>query len=205
MKPTQQQIDEAAKHGIAEGATIRSAYSSAYVKEGIVPPSSEWETDDQGNMCAGSFGCAPWIYDNQDSKWATVITPTPSKEEEGLKEGDACECGPAMRAAIVELAKELGLWHVDGMDQRGDKDIVGLWFASEAKAVYWCAVFWSDNTMHTPEEFMRRMRVTAKKPKPIKIGDHTVKFTKEGISVGCTSVDFATLEAVYNEAKKNRP
>jgi len=28
---------------------------------------------------------------------------------------------------------------------------------------------------------------------------------QNGIEVGCTRVDFATLEAVYNEAKKNRP
>jgi hypothetical protein len=34
--------------------------------------------------------------------------PRPRQGGRGLKEGDACECGPAMRAAIIELAKELG-------------------------------------------------------------------------------------------------
>lgn len=40
-----------------------------------------------------------------------------------------------MRAAIIELAKELGLWHVDGIDQREHNDTCGLWFVDELKQV----------------------------------------------------------------------
>jgi hypothetical protein len=49
---------------------------------------------------------------------------------------------------------------------------------------------------HTPEAFIAKMRVTAKKPKPIKIDGHEVKYEKGQIKVGCQYIPNATVRAI---------
>jgi hypothetical protein len=198
MKPElQQAIEECRKRGIVPGAVVRCA-SSPY-GDCVVLPYSEWEILRSGSVWVGKERdwqpC--WGYYSNHGNYATVITPVPApQEEEGLKEGDACECGPAMRAAIIELAKELGLWHVDGIDQREHNDTLGLWFVDELKRVYWCCKFWPSTTMLEPEEFIRRMRVTAKKPKPVSIAGHNVLVTKGTVEIDDTVYANSTIRAI---------
>lgn len=200
-------IDEAAKRGIVPGAIILCA-AGGY--EASVLPYSQWTNEGWGENyifmdpppCLG-----PWIYHN--GEWATVIvpatviTPAPAKEEEGLKEGDACECGPAMRAAIVELAKELGLRsaYIEDKETNGVGALSNLTICdAKMNPSGWPNLF-------TPEVFIAKMRVTAKKPKPIKIkvGEgvnskwYEVEFCSGSIKVGCTSIDNTTVRVIASK------
>ena len=183
-------IDEAAKRGIVPGAIILCA-AGGY--EASVLPYSQWTNKGWGENyifmdpppCLG-----PWIYHN--GEWATVITPAPAKEEEGLKEGDACECGPSMRAVIVELAKEVGLevGQMVGFEARvwTDGKLWDCYNRSDKSTI--------GKNWHTPEAFIAKMRATAAKPKPIKIGDDVVRFNIGSIQVGCTTIDNASVKAI---------
>ena len=188
-------IEEARKRGIVPGAMIKSAANDNLPSQ-IVLPIDQWT---MWNDCLNNGPLSGYLL-NYRGKWATVVTPAPSQAE-GLKEGDAVECGPAMRAAIIELAKELGV-------SRGDfhEDYPLVWFHG---ALCYTSSGWGSEHIKCkmpPEVFIAKMRVTGAQPKPIKIGDHTVKFNADGsVKVGCTTVDFATLEAVYNKAKQTKP
>ena len=110
-----------------------------------------------------------------------------------------------MLAAIIEVADDLGIRHG------------GCWRDGWVKNMCWHHEIISFGSLpvgessvckkaHTPEAFIAKMRVTAKKPKPITISNQTVEFTANGdIKFGLIGVDFAKLEAIYNEAKKHRP
>ena len=52
------------------------------------------------------------------------------------------------------------------------------------------------DTTHTPEAFIAKMRATAKQPNPIQIAEHTVEFRKGSIKVGCTTIPNATVKAI---------
>ena len=113
----------------------------------------------------------------------------------GLKEGDSCECGPAMRAAIIELAKELGLGVWKDTDYYQPPRYCLYWNSREAHlAPRHPSV--SGTKLHTPEDFIAKMRVTASQPKSITIGEHTVKFTKGEIKVGSTTISNETVRAI---------
>lgn len=187
----EQIIEEAKKRGIVEGAVCRSPYGS----EWTVGNPSNWRRNHLGGW--SDMGGA-MIFES-GGKWATVVTAT---QPEGLENGDACECSKTMRDAILELAVELGLlpevnlccdlspgWYNDRFVTFGSK-------STSKTAKKW----------HTPEVFIAKMRAEAIKPEPpIMIGKHKVEFEKGGdIKVGCTPVDFATLEKVYNKALSMR-
>lgn len=140
-------IEEATRRGIVEGATVKSAGMGYRF---VVTPSHEWEFDPGGNVHS-KFS----IYDAEKTKWATVIAPAPSK---GLQEGDAVECSPAMRAAIIELAKELGVCNGQDGGIRGESH--GVWNCHGTGLVNTISNF-QGTTKITPEEFIARMRVTA--------------------------------------------
>lgn len=199
-KVPQHLIDEAAKRGIVPGAVILCA-AGGY--EASVLPYSQWTNKGWGENyifmdpppCLG-----PWIYHN--GEWATVIipatviTPAPAKEEEGLKEGDACECGPAMRAAIVELAMELGFELSSDAELRHKLGIGLSWIGGRIMRRNWSGF---GDVSHTPEAFIAKMRVTSKKPKPIMIGSNTVEFRSGSIKVGCTSIDNDTVRIIASK------
>ena len=192
-------IDEAKAMGIVPGARIQCAYGSG---NGTVSPYDKWLMVGKSLWCGrDDDGCSLEAYNSRNDRWATVLTPAPQAASEGLAEGDACECSDAMRAAIIELAKELGIWHADGLDQHGDDEVVGLWFVTDVKRVYWSCKMWPSNVLHTPEAFIAKMRVTAAKPKPIRIGDYEVKFNAGSIKVGCTTIDNATVRAIAANLK----
>lgn len=199
MKPTQEQIAEAAKRGIIEGATIRCV--CAYEDIAPVPNPREWDLFGDGGMGFRWEGVTMnRIYIRGSSgRFATVITPAPSKEE-GLKEGDACECSLEMKEVIVAEAKARGIVP--------EQTKASVYYGTRIiyQPEYDCAIQGavSQGDVISDLDFLKRLRVTTKKPKPIKIGEHTVEFKPDGIKVGCTSVDFATLEAVYNKAKEQR-
>ena len=189
----QELIDEAAKRGIVPGVKIRCAYDIK--DEDIVPETGRWFQRGRQILFTGRKDQI-LIRRADGETWATVITPAPAKEEGGLKEGDACECGPAMRDAIAELAKELGIWHHNGVSQKEPSDTIGMWYVRGERMVFWVSRIWPKTKVHTPEAFMAKMRITAKNPKPIMIGDHTVEFRSGSIEVGCTTVDNATVRAI---------
>lgn len=185
-------IDEATHYGIVPGAVSCSAMDIDPTVT-IVPTHDKW-----------SLGIAPksdihfhdpvHCYILQAGKWATVITPAPAPD--GLKEGDAVECGPAMRAAIIELAKELGVCEGDGgTDLSGTS---GVWNCEGTGRVYKCSSFRNLRRI-TPEAFMAKMRVTAALPKsepPIIIDGHVVKWEKGFIKVGCQEIPNDTVRAI---------
>lgn len=192
-------IDEAAKRGIVPGATIGCAASKTNAT-GIVAPYSEWKySSGIGTLWVGTEKHRPSLLAAKDceDEWATVITPAPSQHPQaiGLQEGDAVECSTAMRAAIIELAKELGLGVWKDTDDYQPPRYCLYWNSREARlAPRYPSV--SGTKLHTPEDFIAKMRVTASQPKPITIGGKTVEFTKGEISVGCTTISNETVRAV---------
>jgi hypothetical protein len=197
-KVPQHLIDEAARRGIVPGAVIRCA-AGGY--EASVLPYSQWTNKGWGEnyIFMDPPPCLrPWIYYN--GEWATVITPAPAKEEEGLKEGDACECGPAMRAAIIELAKELGApTYKPSEDPASAKEYPNLGWVGDVISANCSNPGDSKKNWHTPESFIAKMRVTASQPKPIKIDGKTVEFNTGSIKVGCTTIDNATVRAIASK------
>lgn len=205
MKTLEQLKAEAKERGIVEGAVIGCAADKAV---GTVANENKWRDSwsGSGSLIVGDDDKGACLYAKHEGKWATVLTPAPSKED-GLKEGDACECGPAMRAAIMELGKELGVPHSDdgsfadglrweetGLVMTCDFD---KWFQRNGRHL----------NRHTPEAFITKMRVTAKLPKPeppimIKVGEgvntkwHEVKYQTGSIKVGYTTIDNATVRAI---------
>lgn len=183
----QQAIEECRKRGIVRGAVVRTATLNDY--EEILGDCSAWSVDRRGGIWSDNNLC---LFDPGRNTWATVITPAPApQEEEGLKEGDACECGPAMRAAIVELA--------EGFALNKSSASSGIVVYSEG-GVYDCArgsiVGSRAKALYTPEEFIRRMRVTAKKPKPITIAGHKVLATKGAVEIDDTVYANSTIRAI---------
>lgn len=148
-----------------------------------------WDLQDGDGLIDTSHQFKPFIFCETDG-WATVLTPAPQAAPEGLQEGDAVECGPAMRAAIVELAKELG--------------IHGGWDLEEYPAKEGICLYWNGKKVHTgrftsnhtPEAFIAKMRVEAAKPKPIRIDGHEVQFSTGSIKVGCTTINNETVRAI---------
>lgn len=184
MKTLEQLKKEATERGIVEGATIRTAWRMHDTRTAIVPSPNEWILHGNTDLTFRDNGDDVWIKDLDSGRWATVITPAPSKEE-GLIEGDSVKCGPAMRAAIIELAKELGV----EMHQPGINDIQSWPFLSWANGLLGgCnnANRVGDSSPNTPEAFMAKMRVTAaakvkaEAEKPIKFGTR-VEFELSGI------------------------
>jgi hypothetical protein len=116
---------------------------------------------------------------------------------EGLVEGDACECGPAMRAAIIELAKNMGVQCSCFLNN--EPTVIGLRWVSNGGLINMHIDV--DKAMHTPEAFISKMRVEAAKPKPIRIGRREVKFNTGSIKVGCTTIDNATVRAIAANLK----
>jgi hypothetical protein len=131
-----------------------------------------------------------------NDRWATVLPPAPQAAAEGLVEGDACECGPAMRAAIIELADDLELKATSYSE-----GIIAYYDGKVYDCSRTCTIGEKVKNWHTPEAFIAKMRVEAAKPKPIRIGDHEVKFNTGSIKVGCTTIDNATVRAIAANLK----
>ncbi len=185
-------IDEATRRGIVPGAEIRDDQ----MRVGTVPPIEKWSEGVFGSLFLNRENNLRAFNANTD-KWATVIHPAPSQQPQaiGLREGDAVECGPDMRAAIIELAKELGLGVWKDTDDYQPPRYCLYWNSREARlAPRYPSV--SGTKLHTPEDFIAKMRVTASQPKSITIGEHTVKFTKGEIKVGCMTISNETVRAV---------
>lgn len=192
-------IEEARQKGLVPGATVKCVRTADEI---VLPPYSEWQyriSFYAPIIRIRSNGTTIHLYDadfrtdrTNVVRWATVITPAPSQ---GLQEGDAVKCTPAMRAAIVERAKELNLAHhfieYEGFPYlamsyaSGGKTMAGV-SANPSRAYNWLSA----------PEFLRRLEQT-KKPVPvIKIYGQEVKFSAEGISFGSRKVDRATVLGV---------
>jgi len=180
-------IDEATRRGIVPGAQIRDDQMHV----GTVPPIEEWSEGAHGSIFLNHEDDLRAFNANTD-KWATVITTAPSQQLQaiGLQEGDAVECGPAMRAALIELAKELGV------------NVTSSATVKYSALTWWCKRIAGHRggdvlkNYITPEAFIAKMRVTASQPKPITIGGNTVKFTKGEINFGCTTISNETVRAI---------
>ena len=207
MKVPQRVIDDLASKGIVPGAVVKCCIVTK--DERIVPNSDRWVSNGIHDSCISfSGGCndpESW-YVNSDlilksgNSYATVITPAPS--EEGLRDMDGTVCGPSMRIGIIEIANELGLPLKSGCD--GNRQWgAGMYFSEGFINSYEDA--WTRSSklrLLSPEEFIRRMRVTAKPPKPIKIGDYNVKFNNGSITVGCTNVTNALVREIAGKLKE---
>ena len=92
---------EAQRRGIVPGAVV----SGRIHKDIRVPEPAGWSTTSWGDIycTTEAYPLGAWLL--HEGKWATVITPAPSK---GLTDGMVCEPDEHMRKAIVEKAVELG-------------------------------------------------------------------------------------------------
>lgn len=192
-KVPQHLIEEATRRGIVPGAMVYSAFSGRKAKPELVLPYDQWQmvADEPNNGRSG-------YYLRHNEKWAEVATLAP--QSEGLKEGDSCECGPAMRAAIIEEANAMGLKGAcDYPYEESTTDPKGycIWDIGRFQVGWGAGLARNDRyTNHAPEAFIAKMRVTAAQPKPIKIGDHIVEFRSGSIKVGCTTIDNATVRSI---------
>lgn len=192
-------IEKIRERGITPGALVESSIHGRWT----VPDIDTWKYHDSGYHKGGvsctpvEYGGGAWIFFATRNEWATVITPAPS---EGLKEGMATECSPEMRAAIIAEAKKLGLQH----PSCGNDGTTGV-YVLNGKAISFFGVAPDDFTLIPDHEFLRLLRLTAKQPKPIKIGSNTVEFQEDGsVKFGCTTVDFVTLGDIYQRAQKQK-
>ena len=187
-------IDEARARGIVPGKKIACAYGRG---EGTVAQYEEWYMVGKSLWCGKDYdGCNLEAYSSWNDRWATVLPPAPQAAAEGLVEGDACECGPAMRAAIIELADDLELKATSYSE-----GIIAYYDGKVYDCSRTCTIGEKVKNWHTPEAFIAKMRVEAAKPKPIRIGDHEVKFNTGSIKVGCTTIDNATVRAIAANLK----
>lgn len=152
-------IEEAAKRGIVPGAVIRCLANSDDIA--TVPETSEWLIGD-GDLYFETSG--PIIVIRyRNGPFATVITPAPSSET--LDPGMATKCGPAMRAAIMERAKELGLMDPSLKEKDNTEGIWVLDFSLQKGMLHTCTVVNSRGLTVIPApEFLRRLENT-KPPK----------------------------------------
>lgn len=187
-------IDEARARGIVPGKKIACAYGRG---EGTVAQYEEWHMVGKSLWCGKDYdGCNLEAYSSSNDRWATVLPPAPQAAAEGLVEGDSCECGPAMRAAIIELADDLELKATSYSE-----GIIAYYDGKVYDCSRTCTIGEKVKNWHTPEAFIAKMRVEAAKPKPIRIGDHEVKFNTGSIKVGCTTIDNATVRAIAANLK----
>ena len=187
-------IDEATRRGIVPGAQVKSADGGRPM---TVAPIEEWKQGSAGSIYNGRFLCGSRLFDAFGDAWAAVITPVPSQRPQaiGLQEGDAVECGPAMRAAIIELAKELGVHDPEDIDIE-EYQWRGVYVLPSGFVHRFAGKTPKRFNLLTPEAFIARMRVTASHTKPITIGGKTVKFYKGEINVGCTTISNETVRAI---------
>jgi hypothetical protein len=178
MKPTAEQIAEAAKRGIVPGAVCRSPYGTVWT----VGDCKGWETQGLGSFCDGQSSA--YIYHDVGG-WATVITPASSAMEDriaaaeaslqrlddaiaalkakiegpveapqGLQAGDYCDASKEVADALTAMG--LRIWGM-GLDKKyyvwdgQDKDIVPL-----------NSLYAADTHLHA-HTFLARARVTAAK------------------------------------------
>lgn len=194
MKPTQEQIQKLLDRGIAPGAMVISAQAFDTPPQ-LVRPTEEWR------IYADEVNNGDGYYLTYNGSFAKVITPAP--QAEGLKEGDTVECGPAMRAAIIELAKELGT-PVYGVPY-DNPGIIALRVGDFGLGLGTTTISVSPVRPMHPEAFIAKMRVTAVQPKPITIGDHTAEFLADGsIKVGCTVIDSEAMDRIIEQRAKTK-
>ena len=156
---SEEQKAEAKGHGIIPGAVIQCAVDPA--RYGTVSPYSEWRVGvDYPYLIVGIDNMGAPLYALSRGKWATVKTPAPPQ---GLQPRDACKCGPAMRAAIAERAKELGLW--SGDNDPANKSYNGIWvidFDSFDSNGLLCPTISVDvNNVIPAHEFLKRLENTS--------------------------------------------
>lgn len=164
---------------------------------GTIGPIEDWVQRGAGCVTVGSDDNDRPLYacGGINGTWATVIAPAPGK---GLQEGDSVECGPAMRAAIIELARELGVCNGQDGGIRGESH--GVWNCHGTGLVNTISNF-QGTTKITPEEFIARMRVTAGIPKPETIDGYTVEYHAGYIKVGSTKVPNDVVRAIHKKLK----
>ena len=191
-------IDEAKAMGIVPGARVACAYGRG---EGTVDVYDEWQMVGKSLWCGrDDDGCSLEAYNSRNDRWATVLPPAPQAASEGLAEGDACECSDAMRAAIIELAKEFGLDYNETDPKRSD--VTGIRVDMKPRGPRVIPNAYVDQKYNlTPEAFIAKMRVEAAKPKPIRIIGEEVKFRAGFIQFGGTTIDNATIRAIAANLK----
>jgi len=195
MKVPQQIIDRAIEAGIVTGAEV-----SCYITPsdtGIVPPVEKWEHG-SGGWFFESGDEAIYVASDESDRFAKILQPAP--QSQGLEEGMATECSPAMRAAIVERAKELGVPE-DCINGSKHPNIGFMDGSIHPLVHYEDKSRYQAHKLIPNHEFLARLEATAKKPKPLKIGEWNVKFEKGSIEVGCQRITNETVRAIAANLK----
>jgi hypothetical protein len=204
-KVPQYQIDELRANGIVPGATCTSA---AFPNDPpfVVPPVENWRMGPDGPMsgpAVDSMGDDCNRYLKYQGRYAAVISPAP--QQEGLRNNSACKPDALMRAAIVAKANELGIGEFDGSSP-DENPHIQFNYGTTVRPLTHKEGSWHERLTYIPPgEFYDRLCRMTPKEKPIRIDNREVVFTGGGnIKVGCTAVEWETLEAVYERAKSTR-
>lgn len=183
---------EAIALGIVPGAKVKVPYLGDEVF--TVAPFHYWKHHDENLRAASDDTSDGLVYIFISGQWATVITPAPEDQQQGLVDGMACEPDEHMRAAIVAKSVEIG-------SSSGKHPIWGKYF-------YWDAqeykLLQGDDTKSNPippGEFYDRLCRTSKPEPPICIGDYHVTFNNGSIQVGCTTVPNDIVRKVAERLK----
>lgn len=200
MKTFKKKKQEAIASGIMPGASIRCAKDGEH---GVVAPIEKWKYD-MGDLVVGDDRRGNYLFGTYGRGFATVITPAP--QTGGLEDGMVCEPDEHMRAVIIAKAKELGYGVCGAMEEDPSTWRILAWRREDTKDDLTGNSRMDDGDHAIPPgEFYDRLCRMPKAEPPIMIGPREVKFENGGdIVVGCTNVDFATLEKVYNKALSMR-
>lgn len=188
-------IQEATRRGLVPGVTVESIFGTV----GVLPPHDKWYTTqvDLFARCpdVGALGV------RVNGNWATLVSPAC----EGLEEGMAVECGPAMRAAILESAANYGIRN-RGVPE-SEKNVKGLVYVSEGNL---CTVYgFPGRTMLAPSEFLRRLEHTKPAQPKITVTSNGKEveaiFTADGIEVNGSCVSRKQVLEVADRLEGKKP
>lgn len=191
----QQAIEECRKRGIVPGVKISCAANHTPVT-GTVSPFDKWEEWNNHfgrHLKVGTDNNGDALYAVFEGNWTNTITPAPApQEEEGLKEGDACEPDENMRKAIVDRAKASGLKTLDGYHAPYPL----TWYMGRLCYTSGGPRCETISRLISVGEFYDRLCVTAKKPKLMSIAGHKVLATKGTVEIDDTVYANSTIRAI---------
>lgn len=184
----EQLIAEAQRRGIVTGATVEEApFWYTPTCEFVVPAKRSYDLHG-GRLYLrdGTSGVSYRIY--AKDQWAEVLTPAASAPL-GLQEGYACDAPKQMLIAIAQLGEAMGLKraYYEGR--------MLVWLREKLDG---CPKDYPETGRLTPDEFVRRMLVTASLPKPIMVdGKYEVKHFPGYITVGCTRIENDIVDLIH--------
>lgn len=187
----EQLIQEAKSRGLVPGAVVKEAPYNRWPPRTLTiidPP--RYGGRENRLYCTSTTGISILIM--ADGVWATVVTPAP---QEGLQEGDGVEASKKVLGAIADMAIELGLAKEKYRSSYEIQERGVTWMPdSVPHCPLQCGVLSMRNRL-LPEEFIRRMRITAaKKEQEIRVDDYiTIKLNRNEVYIHNKTSDVSMI------------